>query len=66
MESALQRSSSAGDLLAELGKCFDTNALSGEGILPMIDSIIQETLTRRVDPSQRQKKRGIIRKLEKF
>ncbi|MHA2245503.1 MAG: hypothetical protein ACXADY_11105 [Candidatus Hodarchaeales archaeon] len=66
IEAALHQSSNARVLLAEMGKCFDTNALSGEGILPLIDSIIQETLTRKVDPSQRQRKRTIIRKFEKF
>jgi hypothetical protein len=61
---ALHRTANAEELLMEMGDRFDTNALSGYGILQMLESIIQETLKKLKDPGQR--KRTVKRELKKF
>ncbi len=66
VESALTRAASAGELLAEMGDFFYTNALSGNGIMEMMDSIIQETLTKIEDPSFKEKRMPMKRKIKKF
>ena len=61
---ALHRSANAEELLMEMGDRFDTNALSGYGILKMLESIIQEALKKLKDPGQR--KRTVKRELKRF
>ncbi|MFW9903418.1 MAG: hypothetical protein ACFFFH_03735 [Candidatus Thorarchaeota archaeon] len=61
---ALHRTGNAEELLNEMGNHFDTNALSGDGILKVLDYIIQETLKKTKDPSQR--KRTVKRELKRF
>ncbi len=63
---ALYSMANAGKLLDEMGAFFNTNALSGSGIIKMIDSIIQETLTRLEDPSSPDRKRLMKGKIMKF
>lgn len=53
---ALHRTGNAEELLNEMGDRFDTNALSGDGILKMLESIIQETLKKLKGPSQKEKR----------
>ena len=62
----LHRTASAGELLGKMGDYFDTNALSGNGIMKMMDSIIQETLAKFEDPNLQDKRRLIKRKVKKF
>ncbi|MFX1507586.1 MAG: hypothetical protein ACFFDC_15990 [Promethearchaeota archaeon] len=61
---ALHRTAKAEELLVEMGDRFDTNALSGYGILKMLESILQETLKKLKDPIQR--KRTAKRELKRF
>ena len=63
---ALNSMANAGKLLVEMGAFFDTNALSGSGIFKMIDSILQETLSRREDPNLQDTKRSLKGKIRKF
>ncbi|MFX1515780.1 MAG: hypothetical protein ACFFC6_05680 [Promethearchaeota archaeon] len=61
---ALHRTGNAEELLNEMGDRFDTNALSGDGILEMLESIIQETLRKLKDTNQ--KERRVKRELKRF
>ncbi len=61
---ALHRTANAEELLNEMGNRFDTNALSGDGVLQMLESIIQETLTKLKEPSR--KERRVKRELKRF
>jgi GTPase SAR1 family protein len=61
---ALRRTANAEELLAEMGDRFNTNALSGAGVLKMLDFIIQETLKILKGPNQ--KERRAKRELKRF
>ncbi|UCG01852.1 MAG: hypothetical protein JSW11_19880 [Candidatus Heimdallarchaeota archaeon] len=61
---ALHRTANAEELLKEMGDRFDTNALSGDGILKMLESITQETLIKLTQPIQKEKR--VKRELKRF
>ena len=61
---ALHRTGNAEEILNEMGDHFDTNALSGDGILKMLEAIIQETLIKLNEPSQKEKR--VKRELKRF
>ncbi|MFX0123285.1 MAG: hypothetical protein ACFFAE_06565 [Candidatus Hodarchaeota archaeon] len=63
---ALHRTANAEELLSEMGDRFDTNALSGDGILKLMDFIIQERFSKLEDLTQKEKRRIMKRKLERF
>ena len=63
---ALHSTANAGKLLDEMGIYFDTNALTGSGIIKIMDSIIQKTLSRLDDPSLQDKKWSMKGKIRKF
>ncbi|MFX1286500.1 MAG: Rab family GTPase [Promethearchaeota archaeon] len=64
IKTALHQTASAGELLKEMGEYFDTNALSGQGIMNMMDSIIQETITKLENPLT--DKKELKRKIKKL
>ncbi|MHA2247575.1 MAG: hypothetical protein ACXADY_21685 [Candidatus Hodarchaeales archaeon] len=66
---SLTRATTADNLISKMtkfGNLFNTNALSGEGIIEMIDFIIQETLKKNEDPNSTQKIIPKKRKIKKF
>ncbi len=62
----LHRTANTGELLGKMGDYFDTNAISGNGIMKMMDFIVQETLAKFEDPNLQDKRRLIKRKVKKF
>ncbi|MHA2248458.1 MAG: hypothetical protein ACXADY_26150 [Candidatus Hodarchaeales archaeon] len=66
IEEALVATASASGFLSEIGDFFYTNALSGNGILKMMDSIIQKTMIKIDDPSFQKKRTETKRRIKKF
>ncbi len=66
VKKALVATASASGFLSEIGDFFYTNALTGKGILDMMDSIIQKTIIKMADPSFMKKRTVIKRRIRKF
>lgn len=66
LNSAIKNAASASEILAEMGDFFHTNALIGDGVLEMIDSVIQKSLAKIGDPDYQKKRTVIKRKITKF
>ncbi len=66
LNSAIKNTASASEILSEMGDFFHTNALVGDGVLEMIDSVIQKSLIKIGDPDYQKKRTVIKRKIRKF